>query len=1198
MADLSELVIRVRSDGVTDTIQQLRNLGIEAERVRNHSRDINSLDDAFNDLNVSALAGAAGVGTLLKALASLKGFADSTVAAFGEFESIKTNLGVVMGSAEIASETFEELKKLGAKTPFSVTGLAEASTQLLQTGTAAEDLTTTLRLLGDVAGGNAVTFDRIVANYAQIQSIGQTTAMDIKQFAAAGLPIYEVMKDMGVQGNLTAEQVTEAFRRMAGEGGTFFNGMEIASTTLNGKLSTLGDTWDEFQATFADVSGFVAVRTQITELKTKALEVLLDILNKANENPVLKTLLQGAIVAAITTLAGVIVSALIPAIAKVVGLITAATGGMNLLVGAAVGLGTALAGFAGFKIFEKIREANIASEMKIWNEELDELQSRNTALDPMLATVRYTKNELKEAKEILNSYKPKELLSEEGLKAHQIQLLEIMKTIDKVYDSEQEIYGNSVDWRKDGFQSVSDVYQNEYLQQLIKQYNDYSQKVSFVQSSLESQNNLLKTQKQIQDEIAASEENYLSLMGDVESAWMSTAEGKAAKLDEQIEKYEQMLALGVQMSVYDENIAKFAGSSYVGHTEYKKLDDETTSKVQAILDELKKQRIKTTSSGYSSAKKDEYTYKTWQALYKNFSGLETSGKKGSDIVNEISRMESYNIEYYRNLTNQGYEFTNELGSSIKEYIKLFAEMQKNFEITKEGGLTERSRSSYYQFNKDIAQEILDTLGLTLEEALTVDEKGKYNIFDTAVDTVIRKEGYKTSNLYSYASEGPTGDNYEIWRGNILENLRDADRYTQLYENLKNLVKEYNKESISNLDKEYNLLNKTSEEMERENLMRDYALSKEQASLILMAKQRNERAKMIQEARETVRSAENNYISGVGNFSNVLDAKIEEMKLLVASGRAQLEQLQELEDRKSRLGGTYFADSSSRTLQRLADDYSAGRQIDMAQLFGAGIINSVSSTFGTSGLGQIVSNSEMYGMGGGMGMQFIQSVMKVISEIEGIDQILEVTYYIVKEFEPLFKALLLPLLMLSKLFVELAKVIMNFLNTMTGGLIQDMADSWDMLVSAQDDETEAIKRTTEQMQNLYKAMLQEEEYYLTKKREINAGIYNESIGAKNVNDMILTPQGKFSTNPNDYIIATKNPSALAGGGSVVNMSVQINNELGSVANVTATQSEDAEGNKQLLINISRKIANDYATGSNGWDSAINYNAGRRQGRNII
>lgn len=1179
MADISELVIRVRSDGVTDTISQLRQLGIEAENAGNSSRQINNLDDAIGNLNPSALAGAAGVGVLVKALASLKGFADSTVATFADFESIKTNLGVVMGSAEVAADTFEELKKLGAKTPFSVTGLAEASTQLLQTGTAAEDLTTTLRLLGDVAGGDSVKFDRIVANYAQIQSIGQTTAMDIKQFAAAGLPIYEVMKQMGVQGNLTAKQVTEAFRIMAGEGGTFFNGMEIASTTLNGKISTLEDTWAEFQATFADAAGLAELQGKLNDIKTKALQAIIDILNKANDNPVLKALLQGALVAAVTALAGVIVAALIPAITTVVGLITAATGGMNLLIGAAVGLGTAVAGFAGFKIFEKIKDAAVSSEMKKWNAELDAMQEKNTALDPLLATVRYTKEELKNAREILNTYKPKELLSAEGLKAHQVQLLEIIKEIDKVYAAEEEVYGKTVDWRKDGFQSASDMYTDEYLQQLIRQYNEYSQKVSFVQSSLESQNNLLKTQKQIQEEITASEENYLALVGDIDSAWMSTAEGKAAALDEQISKYEQMLALGVQMSVYDENIAKYAGSSYTGHTEFKKLDDDTTTKVQAILDELKKQRTKNTTSSYSSSRKQEYSYATWQTLFKEFSGIETAGGTGKEIVDKIKELENKNLDYYRTLNQQGYEFTDTIGSSIKNYTNLIASMQKNFEVSGKD-IKERSSSDYYKYDVEQVGNILGATGLSLNVIIS-GGRGGNKLFDEKFNEAFR--------------DSFTGSEKEFaqYRGDMLELIFNYERMNQVLEIRNRLSEEYYNETLENLSKENNLLGMSSEEMERENLMRDYSLSKEQAANILIAKKRNEYAKAIQEANEAIRTAETSYISGVGSYSAILDAQIE-----LAKAENKLEEYIELQNRKSLLSGTYFSDSSSRALQNIADTYAATGKTDITQLLGAGLTQSAAGNFGSSGIGQIVSGSEMYGIGGGIGMQFVQSLMKVISEIEGIDQILEVTYYIVKEFEPLLKAVLLPVLMLSKLLVELAKAVMNVLNVMTGGLIQDMADSWDMLVSAQDDETEAIKRTTEQMNSLYKAMIQEEEYYLAKKREINAGIYNESVGARNVNDMILTPQGKFSTDPNDYIIATKNPASLAGGGSVVNMNVNINNELGSVANVTATQTEDAEGNKQLLINISRKVASDYATGANGWDSAINYNAGRRQGRNII
>jgi hypothetical protein len=33
----------------------------------------------------------------------------------------------------------------------------------------------------------------------------------------------------------------------------------------------------------------------------------------------------------------------------------------------------------------------------------------------------------------------------------------------------------------------------------------------------------------------------------------------------------------------------------------------------------------------------------------------------------------------------------------------------------------------------------------------------------------------------------------------------------------------------------------------------------------------------------------------------------------------------------------------------------------------------------------------------------------------------------------------------------------------------------------------------------------------------------------VNDMILTPEGRFETNPNDYIMATRDPASLARSG---------------------------------------------------------------------
>lgn len=168
------------------------------------------------------------------------------------------------------------MKVLGAQTPFSVEGLADAAIQLKQTGTAMTEMNEILRMIGDTAGGSTDKFNRLVANYAQIQSVGKTTAMDLKQFAMMGLPIYDVLKDMGVQGAATGEQITEAFKRMTAEGSAFYNGMAKGAETLAGRTATLKDTWKEWQATFAESSGLGAAWK-------KVLETLTDVISESTE---------------------------------------------------------------------------------------------------------------------------------------------------------------------------------------------------------------------------------------------------------------------------------------------------------------------------------------------------------------------------------------------------------------------------------------------------------------------------------------------------------------------------------------------------------------------------------------------------------------------------------------------------------------------------------------------------------------------------------------------------------------------------------------------------------------------------------------------------------------------------------------------------------------------------------------------------
>jgi flavodoxin len=214
--------------------------------------------NAMAQLGAAVSSGLAVYNLASKAVQAFTGFVKSSVGAFGEYETIQSNLAVVLGSTEKAAGAFEELKALAAKTPFSVEGLAETAVQLKQTGTGMREMTETLTMLGDAAGGSGEKFRRMVANYAQIQSVGKTTAMDIRQFAQMGLPINDVLRGMGVQGAATGKQITEAFRIMTSEGGTFYRGMAAGAETLTGKASILADTWKEFKATFAETSGLGA----------------------------------------------------------------------------------------------------------------------------------------------------------------------------------------------------------------------------------------------------------------------------------------------------------------------------------------------------------------------------------------------------------------------------------------------------------------------------------------------------------------------------------------------------------------------------------------------------------------------------------------------------------------------------------------------------------------------------------------------------------------------------------------------------------------------------------------------------------------------------------------------------------------------------------------------------------------------------
>ena len=157
------------------------------------------------------------------------------------------------GDMQRAKAFVADLNKVAAETPFEFLDIAKAADMLMGFGVATEkDVIPQMKMLGDLAGGNAQKLNSIALAYSQSMAAGKLNMQDVNQLINAGVPIlgelakmYKVnvgqIRDMISKGQIMSKDTQKAFRNMTSAGGVFFNGMKIASDTTSGKLSTLRD---------------------------------------------------------------------------------------------------------------------------------------------------------------------------------------------------------------------------------------------------------------------------------------------------------------------------------------------------------------------------------------------------------------------------------------------------------------------------------------------------------------------------------------------------------------------------------------------------------------------------------------------------------------------------------------------------------------------------------------------------------------------------------------------------------------------------------------------------------------------------------------------------------------------------------------------------------------------------------------------
>ena len=266
-----------------------------------------------------------------KAASSLQSVVKSGLDYNRSMESYLTNFKVMLGDEQLAAEKLEEIRKMAASTPFSLSDLTEGTQTLLQFGVAADDTTGVLKRLGDISLGNADKLQTLVRAYGKMSSAQKVTLENVNMMIDAGFnPLNQICDATGESmsalykrisdGKVSFNELEAAVAAATSEGGQFYNGMLEASQTFNGRLSTLKDN--------------VAALTG--ELTSGLFSALGDIIVKANEL-VISITEDDAKMAALKETIGVLTAA-VAAVTAAVAAVTAAVLSYKATVAAATAI--------------------------------------------------------------------------------------------------------------------------------------------------------------------------------------------------------------------------------------------------------------------------------------------------------------------------------------------------------------------------------------------------------------------------------------------------------------------------------------------------------------------------------------------------------------------------------------------------------------------------------------------------------------------------------------------------------------------------------------------------------------------------------------------------------------------------------------------------------------------------------------------
>jgi hypothetical protein len=244
--------------GLRNILIKIRGKDESGPAVAQATSNINEMGRKTIDITKIIKSGWSGVIKILKGVGAAGiasvGLLGAAVKKAFDFETLETQLKVLLGSAEAAKKQFAALRDFSAKTPFQLPGIIDAYQQLLTFTDGALNTKRGLELVGDAAAARGKDFSEMAYWTGRLYSALKNGDPFMDAVGA--------MQRMGVlggtiRGDLTAmvesgDSFEKQWAVVATQLERFNGGMAELSQTGGGLMSTLKDNWTIAVATFGN----------------------------------------------------------------------------------------------------------------------------------------------------------------------------------------------------------------------------------------------------------------------------------------------------------------------------------------------------------------------------------------------------------------------------------------------------------------------------------------------------------------------------------------------------------------------------------------------------------------------------------------------------------------------------------------------------------------------------------------------------------------------------------------------------------------------------------------------------------------------------------------------------------------------------------------------------------------------------------